>query len=447
MTIEDINECIFETEEKFGLMDVTINGIKVWQALRMHYYIKISVALGVYTEPHSQDFSRKTRWKNVGSSLKSALFQNPFFSKKNIDILVLDHPRKVKVGDEYIDIYTKYFIDDLVSENKNFEVLEMPFQHKHLTQDASYRKHSDVLALLSSLIRPFIAVKVDKQTEKKLVDASVYLNQRLGTKVDFLTECSRFAKVFASRKIWIDRLLIQKRPKTMYVVTGFAYAVWIQAAKEQGIETIELQHGTMSRYYIGYSFPNSPKGSVDVFADKLYVWNDYWKNMAPYPLTDENIVIQKFQHFEQEKEKFSHIKKDPKKIVVISQGTVTQSLAKLLLENSDVLKEYTILYKLHPGEFDRWEDYEELVKFVKQKNVTIIKDEYPLYELLASSKYLIGIYSTAVYEGLEFGCKVMVADVAGIEHVKPMIDGGYFVKITDQNIEDAIKKSDENDNS
>jgi len=79
------------------------------------------------------------------------------------------------------------------------------------------------------------------------------------------------------------------------------------------------------------------------------------------------------------------------------------------------------MYKLHPGEFSRWKSYKSLQKLNEFKNVLIIKDEIPLYELLAMSVLQIGVYSTALYEGVEFGCKTILLDVNGIENMDRFI--------------------------
>ena len=445
--VKDICEEIWALEKEFNLLDITINDLKIWQLIRMHIFMKINMKKGIFTQAHTTKYGMKDKLMGLPSQVKSFIFYNPFFGKKQLDILILDHPKKQKVEGEYIDVYTKYFIDDLQKDNTNFEVIEMPHMHKHISKPEVFRKHSDAVNLLASLVRPFIEISVEKEVEQVLQSASEKLNAQLGLNIDLLSECLFFTKRYASQRIFIQKVLQRKLPKQMFVVVGYGYANWIQVAKELGIETIEFQHGLLSPYNLGYNFPNSKKGTVDTFADKLYIWKDFWRDMSHYPITDDSIIVYPFHFSILEQEKYGSITKNEKNITVISQGTITEKLAKMVLQNMDYLKGYNINYKLHPGEFDRWKNYSPLLKLSKYPNVTMIKDEIPLYQLFASSQYVIGVYSVALFEAMDFGCKVLVADIAGAELVKPMIDSGIFIKIVDRDIDKAIKKSDINENS
>ncbi len=54
----------------------------------------------------------------------------------------------------------------------------------------------------------------------------------------------------------------------------------IKAANDLNIEIIELQHGTYSKYHLGYSFPNNNNNNKHTyFPTKFYVWNKYWKDL------------------------------------------------------------------------------------------------------------------------------------------------------------------------
>lgn len=95
-----------------------------------------------------------------------------------------------------------------------------------------------------------------------------------------------------------------------------------------------------------------------------------------------------------------------------------------------VLNDFEILYKLHPGEFARWQDYESLCKLAEQPNVRIVK-EGNLYELLAGAGYQIGVFSTAVYEGIGFGCRTLLLDLPGVEYMADLVDQGLATLVRD----------------
>ena len=83
----------------------------------------------------------------------------------------------------------------------------------------------------------------------------------------------------------------------------------------------------------------------------------------------------------------------------------------------------TIFYKLHPGEYGRFKLYPAYIDLSKYKNVKFVED-VDLYSLLASSEYHVGVFSTALYEGMEFGCKTLILDLPGIEYVTDLLTTG-----------------------
>ena len=59
----------------------------------------------------------------------------------------------------------------------------------------------------------------------------------------------------------------------------------------------------------------------------------------------------------------------------------------------------------------------------------IDNSEIPLYRLLAESNYQVGAFSTAIYEGMMFGCKTFILDVPVVEYLDDLVEMGYVFKI------------------
>ena len=51
-------------------------------------------------------------------------------------------------------------------------------------------------------------------------------------------------------------------------------------------------------------------------------------------------------------------------------------------------------------------------------------DTPSLYTLLAQSCWQIGVYSTALFEGIALGCQLILVDLPGIEHMAPLLKTG-----------------------
>jgi len=52
-------------------------------------------------------------------------------------------------------------------------------------------------------------------------------------------------------------------------------------------------------------------------------------------------------------------------------------------------------------------------------NVELVDDD--LYKLLSSSEYQVGVYSTAIYEGLLFGLKTILCNTMFVEYMEELI--------------------------
>jgi CDP-glycerol glycerophosphotransferase (TagB/SpsB family) len=87
-----------------------------------------------------------------------------------------------------------------------------------------------------------------------------------------------------------------------------------------------------------------------------------------------------------------------KSILIISQGTVTPVMVDITKYLSKALPQYTIIFKLHPGEVPFTLRYEELKKY---HNVQI-KTYENIYELIAQSEIIVGYYSTSLFEAVAF---------------------------------------------
>ena len=120
-------------------------------------------------------------------------------------------------------------------------------------------------------------------------------------------------------------------------------------------------------------------------------------------------------------------------MLFLSQGVIGDRLSGLGLACAQRLPDYQIVFKLHPGEYARWKtDYPALVEASKLPNVEVVDhNERDLYLLMAESAVQVGVFSTAIYEGLALGCRTVLADLPGIEYMQRLIDAGHATKVAD----------------
>ena len=82
-----------------------------------------------------------------------------------------------------------------------------------------------------------------------------------------------------------------------------------------------------------------------------------------------------------------------------------------------------------------------MVIFPAQNFKVIDNSKTPLYKLFAQSKYQVGAFSTAIYEGLMFNCKTFIVDVPGVEYLDDLVEKNYVFKISDiDDLSDNLNK-------
>ena len=245
-------------------------------------------------------------------------------------------------------------------------------------------------------------------------------------------------------KRYVD-LFKKRNPKMIFVVVAYENHAIVAAAKHVGIEVIELQHGTITDYHLGYSYPEKTRlnGDIPYFPDKILSFGDYWMNEDTSPIPMDNVIPIGFSYFEEQSKDFIGLDAVENQILFISQGVIGKYLSQLAFEFAKTQRDLKIIYKLHPGEYETWkENYPQLVEASSFDNFEVIDNsEIPLYNLLAKSNCQVGAFSTAIYEGLMFNCKTFILDVPGIEYLDDLIDGKYVFKIG--NADDLIDNLDD----
>ncbi len=459
-TVKEICQKIWNLEEKYELNHKEIQDCYPWQLIRMYLYYEITRKTNVFESAQQSSLSLFDKINSFLPFLKNSISSNPLSGKENVNVLIFDHPRKVIFEDEYQDIYSYFLKDTLNQYGKRFETIESPYLNQHFRNKSNIKennvKFNDRILLGSFIHKTRNRGKLPfTEEEKQLINA---VKEELETAFDIEIDLFRIMEDHILNfqydyKKYIE-LLQKKNPKLVFLVVAYENKALVAACKKMNIEIIELQHGTISPYHLGYSYPentmkfNDEIKEIEYFPDKILSFGDYWKNACPFPIDSENIISMGFPYFEENSKTYMKIadKKDnepndQKQILFISQGVIGKYLSKLAYETALSINEntdnnnaqkYNFIYKLHPGEYGTWkENYDYLIKAVNEfDNFTVIdKSEPPLYELFAKSHYQIGAFSTAIYEGLAFNCKTFIIDVPGVEYLDDLIDKDIVKKV------------------
>ena len=416
--IKELCEYMWYLEEKYDLLNLEINGVHPWAAYRMDIYYEIGKVFNVFDSNHSMKLSKKDKIINFFRLIKHYFNNLHKIKSKNIDVIIFSHNRSKIIENEHRDPYSYFIKKDLKQKNIKFIEYEFPYKGSYIRKKEPTKKYLDKILILRNIKNLFIKINLDNKTKKKIDSLNKELNIATCYKFDikkFLI--SNVKKFIITYNFYINEL--QKiSPKKIFVVVSYGKGELIKAAKELNIKVIELQHGTFSKYHLGYSFPNTKNNTY--FPDELYVWNSYWKNIIKLPINKDNVIIHPFKYLNNEKEKYLLNPKNKNSLIIFGQGGITDKIAERIIQRIDTIKKYDVTFKLHPNEYHMLNRYDKLNYLKEKYNFKIVTD-INIYEYLSLSEYQGGVFSTVLYEGLEFNCKTILFNLPGIEYMDEFI--------------------------
>ena len=211
-TIKELCEFIWYLEEKYNLLDFEIDGVKVWQYTRMQFYYKLAEATGVLSQPHSR-LTKLDKIKHLFSFVKNSLSDN-YFTFKQKDAVVFSHPRTVNVDGELIDIYTKYFIDELIECGKDIVEFESAHLGVHKKQKQKFVHYTDWIALVQRVYKQFLKVNISSYELEILKKVEDEINTTCKSKIDLADYTIKSIKTYKANYKIYNKIFQKVKPKT-----------------------------------------------------------------------------------------------------------------------------------------------------------------------------------------------------------------------------------------
>jgi hypothetical protein len=396
-------------EEKNNLFELKILGVLFWPIIRFRVYMLLYQNINKTQINHP----KKRTDQSLILILKSIyviLKKSPFFLKHK-NTIIFNHPRKILSEKGFYECkYTEYLT------NSDSYVFEAPFQDKHfgptLTPNLYYLDLILTIGRCNSILSKFRYIKKEDRREISSLQQIIYK--------EFKVTIPNLRKLiiqllFKHKSILFIANFVLKRIRPNQVIMAVAYSdinlPFAEQSKKMGIKVIEQQHGIMGKGHIAYNFLK--KQDFNWFPDEIWVWNGFWAKNSRFPISEDCIKIKSFPFLD--KFKKSQIVKgnDLKQIIIISQGPYSDILIDLALKlnNNINRKKYRIVFKPHPSEL---ETNSKNIKLLLEQDISVLKDNN-IYSIFNCSYCQIGVNSTALFEGIEFGLKTFIYKPYGWE--------------------------------
>ena len=441
-SLKYLTDRFLNVEEKYNLFDLKIRNVEIWAYLRFNFFFKKIVLGG---ESQLYPIKKKKRICDKFSHFLQVINRSPFKNAKRVDLLVFSHPRRIKVGDYYEDIYIDKFVKKLHS---TYCIIEPLYDHL-IPNEIDELKYMDSIEYLVKLknffYRKLHPLKVKEINIVKKIIAIIKKEFNLCIDEKSLIHSILFTISYAKHmEYYLTKLIIATKPKAILETVYYDNLKLTinKTAAKLGVKTIEIQHGVISKYHIAYNF--NKKNNFNWFPDEIWCFGQYYKDIMRIPIEKNSIEVIGFDYLNRMHKKYTTeqiITHDNKEIILfISQWAITDKILNLAINLNKVINKdkYKIVFKLHPREKSRFENHTN-----DYDGIEIISDEEHLYQLFAKSSFLVGVFSTAVFEGLKFGLKTFILKTTGYEYMEDMIKQEIVHLVENENqILDNLSKNE-----
>lgn len=438
--ITEVHDAVIEAEERLDLFSLSAHGHSYWPWIRNAVFHQTQRALGLTANPHASWTERKLRevltplTKSPGELVRRLQWKD----LSPADALVFNHNRQQRTPAGFMCPYTG---PPLATSDVSRWVIQASHNAIMAAPPADERTRYLELPLALHGAASMVSQRhrMRRREIRDLRDALGAFTKALGVSVPFndvLREARYAVQERQVRRAFYPQLLDRVKPKVVVIVVHYSRRCMpmTELARERGIPVVEVQHGLLGPTHLAYNY--APGRCPDMFPDYLLSFGDFWTRATPgLPLSPERCIPVGFPWLEQQKEaEPPQASKGPPELLFLSQGAIGESLSRLAVAAAKKLRgKWNIRYRLHPGERSGWtERYPWLVEARRtEPNLTIDEAEGSVYGAFARADAQIGVYSTAVYEGLTYGLRTLVADLPGWEGCLPLLERGAAHRVSD----------------
>lgn len=429
--LKDLAQRFWKIEEELDLFKGRIGDFEVWLLIRFEVFTKVCEDTKLYDVAHEHlaHKSFKEKLPLIINTIKHTFTNNPFVNAKPAKYFFFGHPRRKQLADgKWWDVY----IDPLLEEFKlDYYFLEKSYAGKHLvpakTPGIHYFSLRELYSKWRSFKKPYTFTTEDRAWLQRAEDA---INNEYQINVKLAPLVSARLQLHTALLRFYDKILAKVKPEILFTVVAYGtdIAPLTQAAKRRKIPVVELQHGTINKYHLAYSFPNGRHDSP-YLPDYIFSFGKFWSMHVDFAIDKSKILDTGYAFFTERTKKYLGKKPSANnRILFISQGSIGVELSKFAVSLATLKPGWHIDYKLHGGEQRTWQ--QKYTWLSSDKNITVIDNNaVDLYELISQATYVVGVSSTAVYEALAFGKRVFLVNLPSIEYMDELkgLDGIKWV--------------------
>ncbi len=431
-SLKNITEKFEKIENNLNLWDIEEKGLYLWPYFRFSIYTQLLTKIGIYQDAHP--ILRVSKIKKIFRLIKrlfSKSIKNDAFIKGNDckAILVLEHPRRI-IGenDILIDPYSDKISQKYIDNGYKVLKIERPYENNFSNIEGKAKYNLNSIFLIFCMFK----TSISKKNAKLLNDFSFSLQKEFNCYFDITIMFKKYLTKQYAEYLVFKKLFKKVSFEKAYSVIYYSHPGFIHACNSSKVPVCEIQHGTIYDTHLGYRIEETFKHKK-ALPNTISLLGNKWLHFLRMPdfvqtnLLEDNIFKNSIRSI------YTKVRLN-KEILFISQGTIGKDMFEYAKKLANSLRDYQISFKLHPSE--KTEDY-----IFSSDNLNIYKRNASLQELQKRCLLQVGVYSTALLEGVSAGIKTILLDLPGSEHFYSLVDKKMFYFANDVDLLISIIKS------
>lgn len=427
-------------EEREQLFERRLLGVPYWQLIRHDVFRETLEALGLSTRAHLRlEELPVTSWLGPQLQQLPTTLERSWLGRAGpAELLVATHPRWLPYQGRYICPYSQPL---LWGTQRSRLLLTGHFQGRYFLPDAGERtRYVDLSLALSHAqfrVRELRGGGFDVRDTHRLEALTRALATQLGAAPAAAAVIRRARTAVLSylgMRPHLSRLLEQVRPRLVVNVVGYrlVHQLLTLCARERGVAVAELQHGTIGAAHPAYNF--AAGRHPEAFPDYLLTFGDVFREITPgLPLPASAVRAVGYGWLSLQRsayERRAHGAR-PRLVLFLSQRDIGPALSQVAVGLQAQLppEDTELIYRLHPSEAVAWrERYPALASSgIRVEEATT----RALYAAQADADVQVGVYSTALMEGIAFGLDTLIMSLPGHEQLSFLIERDLARRVDD----------------
>lgn len=434
MTLSQLVESFLDFERRLAPETWSAAEVPVWPYLRQPLFDDFAKARGFHAERQAAQPRRYLQEAVAQRRQLARIAQRYDLRRLNrAPLLVLSHPRHYSLGAQKVSPYTHFLLRAL-PEEAYWNVQFSDAGHHHVEDGLERVVYLD--ALYQSAFKGYALAHRWGSFRRSLRTVAHDIGATLAREIGFTPDVARLDRLLwnavRAHRGWgsaCDRLLDRVRPERVINVVHYNWSALALTARahQRGIPVAELQHGTVSPEHIAYNVGCQQRSPTT--PDYFLSFGEFWSDMVRgLGLPSERVPALGFSWLENRMAGVPRARS--RTLLVLSQRSIGVELSRLAVDVARRLAPlgWRVIYRLHPGEVA---DFRERTPWLTGGPLEVSTGQLDLYRQFGEVGAQLGVYSTALFEGVAFALPTLIARLPGSDSLAPFVRFGGARYVSD----------------